>query len=132
MSTRHRRTRLTPLAAAAAVVALPVSIAAAAPASADVDRQGSCGTGRYDLDVDREGRGWEVGAGIEGVRPGSTWTVVLRQDGDRFLKVRRTADEEGEVDVDAYRRDSRGADRFTFRASQVGGSTTCGDTITVR
>lgn len=125
------RTRLTALTAAGALLAVPLGVAAAAPAQADVDRQGSCGSARYEFSVDREGNGWEVDAGIDNVKPGSTWTFVIRQDGKRFLKVDRVADNEGEVDVDAFRGNTAGSDRFTFKATQVGGSVRCGSTITV-
>jgi hypothetical protein len=129
-------TRTVALTAAATLVAVPLTLAAVAPAHADVDRNGGCGAGRYELSVDRERRagqqGFEVDAGLEGVAPYSRWTFVLRHDGDRFLTVTRAADDEGDVDVDAFRRNSAGTDRFSFRATQVGGSTSCGEIITVR
>jgi hypothetical protein len=129
-------TRTTALTAAATLVAVPLALAAVAPAHADVDRNGSCGAGRYELSVDRERRagqrGFEVDAGLEGVAPYSRWTFVLRHDGNRFLAVTRTADDEGDVDVDAFRRNSAGKDRFSFRATQVGGTTSCGSSITLR
>lgn len=124
-------TRITALIGATALVAVPLSIAAAAPANADVDRQGSCGSASYEFSVDREGRGWEIDAGLDNVRPGSTWKFVIRQDGQRFLKVNRVADNEGEVDVDAFRANTAGKDTFTFKAKQVRGSVKCGSTITV-
>jgi hypothetical protein len=129
-------TRTAALTAAATLVAAPLTLAVATPAHADVDRNGSCGTGRYELSVDRERRagrqGFEVDAGLEGVAPYSRWTFVLRHDGTRFLEVTRTADDEGDVDVDAFRRNTAGKDRFSFRATQAGGATGCGAGITVR
>ena len=66
-------TRLTALTAAATLLAAPLTLAATAPAHADVDRTGACGTGRYELSVDRERRagrpGFEVDADLEGVAP---------------------------------------------------------------
>ncbi|WP_107772844.1 hypothetical protein [Nocardioides sediminis] len=129
-------TRITVLTAAATLVAAPLTLAVVAPAHADVDRNGACGAGRYELSVDRERRagqrGFEVDAGLEGVAPYSRWTFVLRHDGNRVLEVTRTADDEGDVDVDAFRRNSAGKDRFSVRATQVGGTTSCGASITVR
>ena len=127
-------TRTTALTAAATLVAVPLTLAA--PAHADVDRNGACGAGRYELSVDRERRagqrGFEVDAGLEGVAPYSRWTFVLRHDGGRFLSVTRTADDEGDVDVDAFRRNTAGKDRFSFRATQAGGTTSCAASTTVR
>ncbi|WP_107766810.1 hypothetical protein [Nocardioides terrigena] len=129
-------TRLTALAGTAALLAAPLTLAAIAPAHADVDRNGTCGAGRYELSVDRERRagqaGFEVDAGLEGVAPYSRWTFVVRHDGKRVLKVTRTADDEGDVDVDTWRRNTAGKDKLAFRATQVGGTTTCGSSVTVR
>lgn len=129
-------TRLTALAGAATLLAAPLTLAATAPAHADVDRSGACGPGRHELSVDRERRGgqrgFEVDAGLEGVAPASRWTLVLRHDGDRVIRVTRTADAEGDVDVEAFRADTAGKDTFTFRATRVGGTTRCGTRITVR
>jgi hypothetical protein len=129
-------TRITALTGAATLLLAPLTVAAMAPAHADVDRTGACGTGRYELSVDRERRagraGFEVDAGLEGVAPYSRWTFVLRHDGQRFVKVTRTADDEGDVDVDAFRRNTAGKDTFAFRATQVGGTTSCGSSITLR
>ena len=126
------KTRLTALAAGGALLAAPVAFIVAAPAQADTERQGSCGTGSYELSVDRKANGWEIDAGLENVDPRSSWTFVLKQDGDRYLKVTRRADNEGDVDVDAYRRDTAGRDRFVFKATRAGGGTGCGASITVR
>ena len=122
-------TRLTALAGATALVAVPLTIAATAPANADVDRNGRCGTGVYELSVDRERGGYDVDAGIEGVKPFSTWTFTVTHDGKRLTKVTRTADDEGEVDVDVNARNTRGKDKFAFTATS--GATTCGAAITV-
>jgi hypothetical protein len=129
-------TRLTALAGTATLLAAPLTLAAIAPAHADVDRTGTCGAGRYELSVDRERRagqaGFEVDAGLEGVAPYSRWTFVVRHDGKRVVTVTRTADDEGDVDVDTWRRNTAGTDKLAFRATQVGGTTTCGSSVTVR
>ncbi|KRF34100.1 hypothetical protein [Nocardioides sp. Soil805] len=129
-------TRLTALTGVATLLAAPLALAVTAPAHADVDRGGACGTGRHELSVDRERRsgqqGFEVDAGLEGVAPFSRWTLVVRHDGGRVVTTTRTADDEGDVDVDTWRRNTAGRDTFSFTATQVGGSTRCGTSITVR
>jgi hypothetical protein len=122
-------TRITALVGATALVATPLAFATMAPASADTDRHGSCGAGVYELSVDREGSGYEVDASIDGVKPGSQWTFVVRHDGKRVTKVTRTADNEGEVDADAYTKNTAGKDKFAFVAKS--GAVSCGSSITV-
>ncbi len=115
----------------ATLLAVPAAVLVAAPAHADVERSGACGTGHYDFSVDREGRGWEVGADLDNVRAGSKWQVVLKQDGKTYFNGIRTADYEGDLDVDAYRGNTAGADKFTMRIKRVGARTACGTSITV-
>ena len=129
----NRFARTTALTAAGAVIAVPTAVLAAGPASAgaEVDRHGDCGGGRYELSVDREGAGYEVSVDLDHVAPGSRWKVVVRHDGNRFFSRTIRADHEGDLDVERYRNDSAGQDRFRFRASKVNGSASCGRTITV-
>lgn len=122
-------TRITALAGVTALVAAPLTFAAMAPASADVDRHGACGAGVYEFSVDKERAGYELDASVDGVKPGSTWTFVVRHDGKRLTKVTRTADNEGEVDLDARSSNTAGKDKFTFVVTS--GSTRCADSITV-
>ena len=49
---------------AGALLAVPTAVLVSAPAYADVERQGTCGTGRYELSVDRENGGFEVNADL--------------------------------------------------------------------
>lgn len=122
-------TRITALAGVNALIAAPLTFAAMAPASADVDRHGACGAGIYELSVDKERTGYEIDANIDGVKPGSQWTFVVRHDGNRVTKVTRTADNEGEVDVDANAKNDAGKDKFAFVARN--GTTSCRTSITV-
>jgi hypothetical protein len=117
--------------AGTAMLAVPTTVLVAAPAHADAERAGACGGGTYELSVDREGRGWEVDADLDDVRPGSTWRIVLRHDGHRYLRVVRTADREGDVDVDTFRRNTAGSDRFTLRAKRIGTDTVCSASVRV-
>lgn len=117
----------------AAVLAVPASAVAfaAAPAHADVDRNGRCGSGTYELSVDREDRGFEVGVDLDRLPVGSKWRVKIWHDGKRVANVVRTADREGDVEVERFRPNTRGSDTFRFKAKRVGTRTTCGAKVTV-
>lgn len=95
---------------------------AATPAQADVDRTGSCAGAAYELSVDRERGGWEVDADLDNAEPGSSWRVALRHDGQLVASKVHRADAEGEVDVDAWRRNTSGTDTFALEVKPVGGS----------
>lgn len=123
--------RTTALVGAAAVLAVPTAVLVSSPAQADVEKSGSCGAGIYEFSVDREGKGFEIDAGLENVEPGSRWRITLKQDGDRFYRGVQRADFEGDLDVDRYRGNTPGNDTMKFRANRVGGAGACGATITV-
>jgi hypothetical protein len=128
--------RTTALITAGALVAVPLAtLLAAAPATADTTKRGVCGQGSYELQVDREdqedGGGFEVSADLDRLAPGSTWTVVIKHDGKRAIKATRTADGEGELEVDVRRPNTSGTDTFRFKAVPAGGGARCADTITV-
>lgn len=116
---------------AGALLAVPVAVLVAAPANADIERHGNCGGGRYELSVDREGGGFEVNVDLDNVAPGSKWKITLRQDGKRYYSERRTADREGDIDVERFRSNTNGSDKFSFRAKRVGGGASCTAAITV-
>lgn len=125
-------TRPTALAALAAVplTLVPAALLTASPAAADVERRDVCGRAVLELNVDRE-RGWEVDADLDAA-PGSRWTITLSQDGRTYYRQTRTADREGELDVDTRRGDSAGRDTFRATATPVGGGAACSVTISVR
>jgi hypothetical protein len=128
--------RTTALIAAGALAAAPLTtVLAASPASADTSKRGVCGQGSYEFQVDREDRedggGFEVSTDLDRLTPGSSWTVVVKHDGKRVSKVTRTADREGELDVDVNRPDTSGSDVFRFKAVPTGGGSKCAATITV-
>ncbi len=124
--------RLIALSTAGVVLAAPAALAlSAAPAHADVERRGACGGGTYELSVDREGRGYEVNVDLDRVAPGSKWRVIIAQDGKRKANVVRTAERDGDVDVERYLPNTAGKDKFRFTAKRVGGKTKCGAAITV-
>jgi hypothetical protein len=117
---------------ATGAIAVPTgAVLMAAPAHADVERHGSIGSGDYEFSVDREGAGYEVSFDIDHVRRGTHWKVVLRHDGKRVLTRTLKADHEGELDVETYRPNTSGKDRFKVRAERVNGSARASATITV-
>jgi hypothetical protein len=122
--------RTTALIAGGALLAVPATMVAA-PAHADVERSGACGAGRYELSVDRERGGWEVNADLDRVAPGSRWKIVLKHDDKTFYSRVRTADREGDIDVERFRRDTAGKDSFRLVAKRVKGKAGCARTITV-
>lgn len=128
--------RTTALIAAGSLLAAPLAtVLAASPATADTTKRGVCGQGSYEFQVDREDRedggGFDVDVDLDRLAPGSSWTVVIKHDGKRAIKVTRTADNEGELDVDVQRSNTRGADKFRFKAVPAGGGSKCSATITV-
>ncbi len=124
-------TRFTSLVGITALLGASTALLVAAPAHADVERQGACGAGHYELTVDREGTGWDVDADLDRLATGAEWKIVLKHDGKRFYRAVRTADHEGEIDVDRFRGDTAGSDVFTFKATRVGGTERCTARITV-
>ena len=119
------------LTAAATLLAAPAAVLVAAPAQADVDRTGSCGSGRYELSVDREGGRHEVSVDLDRLPAGSAWIVQITQDGKKVAHVTRTAARDGELDVERVVADTAGKDTFRFTAKRVGARTSCSSSLTV-
>lgn len=122
----------TALTGATVLLAVPTALAVAAPAHADIERHGSCGGGFHEFNVDREDGGFEVNADLESVRPGTRWRVVLKHDGNRYHRSVHTADREGEVDVERFRRNTAGGDVFTMKIRQIGQPVRCTARIATR
>ena len=130
--TKKTLTRAGVLVGSGALLAVPVALLVPGAAQADVERNGRCGDGRYELNVDREGGRFEVSGELDHVAPGSRWKIVMKQDGKTFASVTRRADNEGDVDVERMRPNTAGKDVFRFRASRVNGAASCSTAITVR
>ncbi|MDZ5661654.1 hypothetical protein SFC79_07770 [Nocardioides sp. S-58] len=118
-------------AALAATAAAGTTVLVAAPASADVERRGTCAGATFELNVDRERGGFEVDADIDRARAGSEWRVAIRHDGKVATSRVLTADDEGELDLDTFRRNTAGSDTFTLSVTPAGGST-CSVKVTLR
>jgi hypothetical protein len=116
---------------AAVIVAVPTVALIASPASADTEKHVSCAGGHLELSVDNEAGGWEVDAQVDNVAANQKWRIVLKHDGNRYFKGVRTTDYEGDVDVDRFRSDSSGSDRFSMKAVRLSDGTTCSGSVTV-
>ncbi|HQR27019.1 MAG TPA: hypothetical protein PLP61_08280 [Nocardioides sp.] len=115
-----------------AAIAGPTAFVLAGPATADQEKGGWCAGARYELSVDREGRGYEIDADLDGAEPGSAWRLVLRHDGEVVAKGVRTADREGDIDLERLRPDTAGTDTFTLTVRKVSGPPACRTTIVAR
>ncbi len=70
-------------------------------------------------------------ADVEGARTSSEWKVVLRHDGKVVASRSLRADDEGELDLDTFRRDTAGKDAFKLTVTPAGASS-CSTSVTVR
>ncbi|GAA1933141.1 hypothetical protein [Nocardioides hwasunensis] len=113
-----------------ATAAAGTTVLVAAPANADVEKRGTCAGATFELNVDRERGGYDVDADVEGARAFSEWKVAIRHNGK--LAVSRTvkADDEGELDLDAFRKNTRGKDTFKLTVTPAG-SSACSVKVTV-
>jgi hypothetical protein len=114
-----------------AAAAAGSTVLVAGPASADVERRGTCAGATYELNVDRERGGFEVDADIDNARAGSEWRVAIRHDGTLATSRVLRADDEGELDLDTFRKNTRGKDTFRLTVTPAGGSS-CSVTVTLR
>lgn len=114
-----------------ATAAAGTTVLVAGPASADVERRGTCAGATYELNVDRERGGFEVDADIDNARPGSEWRVAIRHDGSLATSRVLRADNEGELDLDTFRRNTAGTDTFKLTVTPAGGSS-CSVKVTLR
>lgn len=106
-------------------IAVPVSMLVAAPAQAGIDRSGRCSGAEYELGVDRENGGFEVEADIDDARPGSKWRVSIRHEGKVIYKAVRTADREGDISVDRFRKNTAGKDTFQLTVKRMATGKVC-------
>ena len=118
--------------AAGALFATPLVTAVAAPGDDEITKRGKCRGGTYEFEVERDDGGFDVEIDLDDLRPGSRWVIVLRHDGKRVTRVVRTADSDGEIEVDRHRPNTRGADKFRFRAKPVSAKAGCSATIRLR
>src|SRR5687768_1032415 len=89
----------------------------------DLERSARCGQAMVELSVDRENQGFEVDGDVDNAKPGSSWKVVIRHDGDKVVARTLAADAEGDLDVDTLRPDTAGNDVFTLRVKNLSADT---------
>lgn len=119
--------------ASTALVATAVagtSVLLAAPAQADTERNGTCAGATYQLSVDRERGGYDVDADVENADAFSEWTVAIRHNGKVAVSRTLTADDEGELDLDTFRKNTRGKDSFKLTVTPAG-SNACSVKVSV-
>jgi hypothetical protein len=112
--------RTTATIGAAALVATPLTLLTAAPASA-AEKEFGIGGADIHFEVEKDDGRFEVELDIDDARPGSRWRVTLWHDGQRFHRKVHRADDDGEVEIDKDRRNTRGKDVFKVRVKKVGG-----------
>ena len=103
-----------------ATAAAGTAVLVASPASADVEKRGTCAGATFELNVDRERGGYDVDADIEGARAYSEWKVAVRHNGKVAASRTITADDEGELDLDTFRKNTRGKDTFKLTVTPAG------------
>lgn len=107
------------------------TVLVAAPANADVEKRGTCAGATFELNVDRERGGFEVDADLDNAPVGSEWRVAIRHDGKLATSRVLTADNEGELDLGVYRKNTAGKDVFKLTVTPAGGAS-CSLTATLR
>ncbi len=113
-----------------ATAAAGTAVLVAAPANADVERRGTCAGATFELNVDRERGGYDVDADIENAKAYSSWQVTVRHNGTVAAQRTLKADDEGELDLDTFRRNTSGKDTFKLSVQPVGGGA-CSTKVTV-
>ena len=108
------------------VTALIAASAALVPSSAGADgpekeKDFRVAGAEVDFSVEKDDGRFEVEVDLDDARPGSKWRVVLRHDGNRFHGRIHRADDDGDIEIDKMRRDTRGADVFKVTVKKVGG-----------
>jgi len=121
MSTTLRRT--TAALATTALVGGPIAVMTASPASADQEKTKEFRVGGADVDfeVEKDDGRFEVSVEIDDAKPGSRFRIILKHDGKRFFRDVRRADDDGDIEVDRTRRDTRGRDTFRVKVKKIGG-----------
>ena len=115
---------------ASTVLATVLAIPVAAPAIAnedDVERRGSCSRrSDWKLKLSPENGGLEVEFEVDQNVVGAKWKVVMKHDGYRFFRNRRTTKApSGSFEVRRVINNKRGTDRVTAKARNVRSGEVC-------
>ena len=103
-----------------ALVATPLAMLTASPANA-ADREFRYGGAQVEYDVEKDDGRFEVEVDIDDAKPGSRWTISLWHDGKPYYYATRTANRDGDVEVERNRPNTSGRDVFKLRIKKVGG-----------
>ena len=109
--------------------AIALTIAAAAPAAnaagAAVTKSGTCGRHTWSLALNHDHGRIEADYKLNKVSAGSTWRVVMKDNGVRFFRGTRTATTERHIEVDTFTRNRTGTDTITVRAANLASGQVC-------
>lgn len=114
-----------------ALVAAPLTMMTASPAAA-ADREFRYAGAKVGYDVEKDDGRFEIDVDVDDAKPGSRWTISLWHDGKRYYHRTRTADRDGDIEVQRSRANTRGKDVFKMRIKRVGGPAAETRTITRR
>jgi len=89
---------------------------AACGGDSEKTERGNCGSGSWELSVDKEDKGLEVTFELQSGGPGESWDVVIAQGETTLVDGTRQTDEDGELDVDAVADEADGKS-FTVTAT---------------
>ena len=121
MSSTARRTTAT-LAATALIGAPLALLATPAEAGAAQHLRFPLAEAQVDFSVERDDDGrYEVDVDIDEALQGSRWRITLKHDGKRFLRTVRTADDDGDVEINRMRANTSGADNFAVIVKKIAG-----------
>jgi hypothetical protein len=103
-----------------------VAILAVAPAAfGDVTKSGMCGSRPWRLELSHDNGRIEADYELHRVKAGSTWRVVMKDNGVLFFRGRRTAGSERYIEVDKYTGNRAGTDKITVRATNLANGAVC-------
>ena len=109
--------------------AIALTVAAAAPsalaAGASVKKTGTCGTHPWSLVLTHDNARIEADYKLSNLNAGSTWRVVMKDNGVRFFAGTRTATAERHIEVDRFAQNQTGTDTITVRATNLASGQVC-------
>jgi hypothetical protein len=113
--------------AIAGAIALTVAVAApsAQATGASVTKTGTCGTHPWSLVLTHDNGRIEADYKLSNVNVGSTWRVVMKDNGVRFFRGTRTATAERHIEVDRFTQNQTGTDKITVRAANLASGQVC-------
>jgi hypothetical protein len=103
----------------------------AVPAAADVVKSGTCGARHWRLDLSHDNGKIEADYELHNLKVGSTWRVVMKDNGVKFFSGTRTAGTERYIEVDKYTANQPGTDKITVRATNLSNGAVCGASASI-